>query len=43
MALTAQRLQGAYAQAMEPSEVSTMLRADLERLVLEKPERLAYR
>jgi CRP-like cAMP-binding protein len=43
MALTAQQLEGAYAQAMEPSEVSTMLRADLERLVLEKPERLAYR
>jgi CRP/FNR family transcriptional regulator, cyclic AMP receptor protein len=38
MALTAQQLEGAYAQAMEPSEVSTMLRADLERLVLEKPE-----
>ena len=38
MTLTAQRLQGAYAQAMEPSEVSTMLRKDLERLVLEKPQ-----
>jgi len=38
MALTAQQLEGAYAQAMEPSQVSTMLRADLERLVLEKPE-----
>ena len=38
MTLTAQRLQGAYAQAMEPSEVSTMLRADLERLILEKPQ-----
>jgi len=38
MALTAQRLEGAYAQAMEPSEVSTMLREDLERLILEKPE-----
>jgi len=38
MALTAKRLEGAYAQAMEPSEVSTMLREDLERLILEKPE-----
>jgi CRP/FNR family cyclic AMP-dependent transcriptional regulator len=38
MTLTAQRLQGAYAQAMEPSEVSTMLREDLERLILEKPQ-----
>src|SRR5918997_5245806 len=38
MALTAQQLEGAYAQAMEPSEVSTMLREDLERLVLEKPQ-----
>lgn len=38
MSLTGQQLQGAYTQAMEPSEVSRMLRADLERLVLEKPE-----
>jgi CRP/FNR family cyclic AMP-dependent transcriptional regulator len=38
MALTAQRLQEAYAQAMEPSEVSVMHREDLERLILEKPE-----
>jgi CRP/FNR family cyclic AMP-dependent transcriptional regulator len=38
MALTAQQLEGAYAQAMEPSEVSTMLREDLEHLILEKPE-----
>src|SRR5215212_3395409 len=38
MALTGQRLEGAYAQALAPSQVSTMLRADLERLVLEKPE-----
>src|SRR5215208_4284668 len=43
MALTAQQLEGAFAQAMESSQISTMLRADLERLVLEKPERLAYR
>jgi CRP-like cAMP-binding protein len=38
MGLTGQQLQGAYTQAMEPSEVSTMAREDLERLVLEKPE-----
>jgi CRP-like cAMP-binding protein len=38
MALTAQQMQGAYAQAMEPSELSVMHRADLERLMLEKPE-----
>jgi CRP-like cAMP-binding protein len=38
MALTAQRLVGAYAQAVEPSEISTMLREDLERLMMEKPE-----
>src|SRR5215210_2531874 len=38
MALTAQQLQGAYAQAMESSELSIMSRKDLERLILEKPE-----
>jgi CRP/FNR family cyclic AMP-dependent transcriptional regulator len=38
MAPTAQQLEGAYAQAMEPSEVSTMAREDLERLVVQKPE-----
>jgi CRP-like cAMP-binding protein len=38
MSLTGQQLQGAYTQAMEPSEVSTIAREDLERLVLEKPE-----
>jgi CRP/FNR family cyclic AMP-dependent transcriptional regulator len=38
MALTGQQLEGAYAQAMEPSQVSMMLKEDLERLVLEKPE-----
>jgi CRP-like cAMP-binding protein len=38
MALTAQRLQQAYAQAMEPSEVSVIRREDLERLILDKPE-----
>jgi hypothetical protein len=37
MALTAQRLQEAYAQAMEPSEVSVIRREDLERLILDKP------
>ena len=38
MALTGQQLEAAYAQAMEPSLVSTMARADLERLILQKPE-----
>ena len=38
MALLGQQLEGAYAQAMEPSQVSTMAREDLEQLVLEKPE-----
>ena len=38
MALTAQRLQEAYARAMEASEVSVIRRDDLERLILEKPE-----
>jgi CRP-like cAMP-binding protein len=38
MALTGQQLEGAYAQALEPSQVSTMLSEDLEPLVLEKPE-----
>jgi CRP-like cAMP-binding protein len=38
MALTAQQMQGAYAQAMEASEISVMHRADLERLMMEKPE-----
>ena len=38
MALTAQQLQGAYAQAMEASELSVMRRADLERMMLDKPE-----
>lgn len=37
MALTSQRLRGAYAEAMEPSVVATMGRADIERLVLERP------
>jgi CRP/FNR family cyclic AMP-dependent transcriptional regulator len=38
MALTAQRLQGAYAQAVEPSILITMSREDLEHLILQKPE-----
>ena len=38
MALTAQQLQGAYAQALESTEVSIMHREDLERLILEKPQ-----
>ena len=45
MALTAQRLRNAYAEALEPSTVSAMCRADLERLILRKPQvglQLAY-
>jgi CRP-like cAMP-binding protein len=38
MALTGQQLEAAYAQAIEPSLVSTMAKADLERLILQKPE-----
>jgi CRP/FNR family transcriptional regulator len=38
MALAAHQLEGAYAQAMEPSDAAYMPRQDLERLVLEKPE-----
>src|ERR671918_2576026 len=38
MALTAQQMQEAYAEAMEASELSVMRREDLERLILEKPE-----
>src|SRR5215211_503195 len=38
MALTAQRIRGAYAQALEPSILITMTRADLEHLILNKPE-----
>jgi CRP/FNR family transcriptional regulator, cyclic AMP receptor protein len=37
MALTGQRLRNCYAQALEESEVSAMCRADMERLILEKP------
>jgi CRP/FNR family transcriptional regulator, cyclic AMP receptor protein len=38
MALTAQRLRGTYAQAMEPSDISVMSCEQLEGLILEKPE-----
>ena len=38
MVLTGQRLRNAYAQAMEESEVSAMCRADVERLILDKPK-----
>ncbi|CAN5613275.1 Crp/Fnr family transcriptional regulator [soil metagenome] len=37
MTLTAQRLRNAYAEGMEPSEVAALCRADVERLVLQKP------
>lgn len=37
MALTGQRLRNSYAEGMEPSEVAALCRADLERLILEKP------
>jgi CRP/FNR family transcriptional regulator len=37
MALTGQRLRASYAQALEESEISAMCRADVERLVLDKP------
>lgn len=38
MALTGQRLRASYAQALEDSEISAMCRADVERLILEKPQ-----
>jgi CRP/FNR family transcriptional regulator len=37
MVLTGQRLRNCYAQAVEESEVSAMCRADVERLILDKP------
>ncbi len=37
MALTGQRLRNSYAEGMEPSEVAALCRADLERLIMEKP------
>ena len=38
VAFTARRLRDAYAEATEPSMVIAMDRADVERLILEKPE-----
>jgi CRP/FNR family cyclic AMP-dependent transcriptional regulator len=38
LTLTAQQLRNAYAEAMEPSDITTMYRADVERLVLNKPK-----
>jgi CRP/FNR family transcriptional regulator, cyclic AMP receptor protein len=38
MSLTAQRLENAYAEAMEPLVVCKMRRDDLERLVMDKPQ-----
>jgi CRP/FNR family transcriptional regulator, cyclic AMP receptor protein len=38
MALTAQNFRNSYAQALEDSEIAAMCRADLERLILDKPE-----
>jgi CRP-like cAMP-binding protein len=38
MSLTAQRLHGAYAQAMAPSEVTVMGNEELKRLIKEHPE-----
>src|ERR671917_1021487 len=37
MVLTGQRLRNCYAQAVEESEISAMCRADVERLILDKP------
>ncbi|HET7478721.1 MAG TPA: Crp/Fnr family transcriptional regulator [Rubrobacteraceae bacterium] len=37
MSITAQRLRNAYAQAIEPSRIAAMCRADVERLIMEKP------
>ena len=37
MALTGQRLRASYAQALVESEISAMCRADVERLVMDKP------
>jgi len=38
MALTAQRMRGAYAEAAEPSDICVLRREDLERLVRENPD-----
>jgi CRP/FNR family transcriptional regulator len=37
MVLTGQRLQNSYAEGLEPSKVAAMCRADVERLILDKP------
>jgi CRP/FNR family transcriptional regulator, cyclic AMP receptor protein len=37
MALTGQRFRNSYAEALEESEVSAMCRADVERLILDRP------
>ena len=37
MVLTGQRLRDSYAEALEESEVSAMCRADVERLILDRP------
>lgn len=37
MVLTGQRLRNCYAQAVEESEVSAMCRADVERLIMDRP------
>ena len=37
MVLTGQRLRDSFAEGMEPCEVAAMCRADVERLILEKP------
>lgn len=38
MSITGQRLRNAYAQAIDPSDVAAMCRADVERLIMEKPK-----
>jgi CRP/FNR family transcriptional regulator len=38
MALTGQRLRNAFAEGLEPSEIAALCRADVERLILEKPQ-----
>lgn len=38
MSLTAQRLRKAYAEAVETSDITTMCRADVGRLILDKPK-----
>src|SRR5829696_4862095 len=38
MALTAQRLRGSYAQAIEPSVLVSLGRSELEHIILQKPQ-----